>query len=145
MVDNCRRWIALSMTLLLAVACSEDRLVNGLATSSAIVFGTVATPEEGPVEGALVEIVVWDAGCGNDPRWARVTQASDEFGSYRHIITSAGGTFEGCLAVTAEPPGAGLQTAADTGATVTFTLDRDRNDPRDSVRVDLVMRRAPLP
>lgn len=140
------------LVVLLGACDSPQESGCDLCTSSAIVYGSVTSANDGGVAGAQVEVVAWRLGCPSEggkgplslePRDPPLQ--TDSEGRFRSVVRVLLAPEQICLAVRAAPPmESGLLPSADTGATVMLTSDFERDEPsRDSVKVDLELPVSP--
>lgn len=127
-----------SLALMLAVSCTNPVCGCPPSRDAAFMHGRVTDPSGAPVQSAVVTAELLTPGCTESlGEMARVQTQAD--GTYRTTIYSAYGTRPGdCLQAHATPPA--TLSRLRTSDTVAFAVDFAVDTPRDTVRVDLVLR-----
>lgn len=131
------RWsFAFAAALLLACSSPTGMCACPPARGHAVIYGTVRTAADQPVEGATVRAAVFRSVCGQGTSYTNPDANSaqtDAAGAYRlHFYSLSGGT--SCVRVTARSPGGADSTYVD----VALELRHEDAEP-DSARVDLVL------
>lgn len=128
------------LTVVLAVACTggpTDLCGCSQVPPHAVLYGRVTDPAGAPVQNALVTAENGPAGCAEPLEKSQMRTAAD--GSYRAMVFAydRGPGPIGCIRAFATPP---EEIALRGSDTIPFAVRFDTGMPRDSARVDLVLR-----
>jgi hypothetical protein len=140
---NLRRlWTLVGMAAASAgvAACTTEPVGCDICTTSAIVYGTVRSGGGFPVARAQVSVEARQTSCrGMNVDLSGGAATTDTIGNYRVELISPFSPTAVCLVVTAQPPASASPAipAGDTGHVIRL---QPSGEPRDSVRVDLVLR-----
>ena len=121
-------------------ACTTEPVGCDICTTSAIVYGTVRSGSGFPVARARVSVEARETSCrGTLVDFSGAFATTDSIGNYRVGLVSPFSPTAVCLIVTAQQPESvtPASLAADTGHVIRL---QPSSEPRDSVRVDLVLR-----
>jgi hypothetical protein len=139
-LDSPRRALLGMLAATAAVAaCTTEPSGCDICTTSAIVYGTVWSGGGFPVARARVSVEARETSCrGANVNLTGDTATTDTLGHYRVNVVSPVAPTAVCLIVTGQSAASSTPagTAADTGHVVRL----QPTEPRDSVRVDLVLR-----